>query len=100
MMRAPLAIFGLLILAACGTKTEEDNPDLRSDMPARTASYYVDHRSELTEMEGVCEAWRASQRPIASWPAVVSGNCNSVNSAKTSISNQSEIDKLRNEAGS
>lgn len=100
MTKAPWLLLGLFALAACGTKSDEaDNPGLRSDMPLRTAKYYVDHRSELADMEQVCAAWQASQRPVASWPAVVSGNCNSVNAAKTSISNQSEIDKLRKEAG-
>lgn len=100
MTKAPWLFLGLLTLAGCGTKSDEPgNPGLRSDMPSRTAKYYVDHRSELSDMEQVCGAWQASQRPIASWPAVVSGNCNSVNAAKTTISNQSEIDKLRKEAG-
>ena len=100
MMKAPWLVLGFLTLSACGTKSDEPgNPGLRSDMPSRTAKYYVDHRSELSDMEQVCAAWQASQRPVASWPAVVSGNCNSVNAAKTTISNQSEIDKLRKEAG-
>lgn len=100
-MKAPLAILGLLLLPACGTKSgEAGNPDLRSDMPARSVAYYTDHRTELTDMEKVCAAWQASQQPVATWPAVVSGNCTNVNAAKTVISNQSEIDKLRKESGS
>lgn len=64
----------LLALAACGTKESgSSDPQLRSDMPARSASFYVEHRDELTEMETVCGAWRASQRPAASWPSVVFG---------------------------
>lgn len=90
----------LLVLAGCGTKDSgSQEGELRSDMPARTTSYYLQHRAELAEMEQICGAWRASQRPPASWPAVVFGNCNSVNSAKTSISNDAETDKLRSEAG-
>ena len=90
----------LLALAACSTKeSTSENGELRSDMSARTTSYYLQHRAELAEMEKICGAWRASQRPPASWPAVVFGNCNSVNSAKTSISNDAETDKLRKEAG-
>jgi hypothetical protein len=90
----------LLALAACGTKESgSSDPQLRSDMPARSASFYVEHRDELTEMETVCGAWRASQRPAASWPSVVFGNCNSVNTAKTMISNDAETQKLRKEAG-
>lgn len=101
MMKAPLAILCVLLLPACGTKSgEAGNPDLRSDMPARSVAYYTDHRTELTDMEKVCAAWQASQQPVATWPAVVSGNCNNVNAAKTVISNHLEIDKLRKEAGS
>jgi len=100
-MKAPLVILGLLLLPACGTKSgEADNPGLRSDMPARSVVYYTDHRTDLAEMEKVCVAWQASQQPVATWPAVVSGNCNNVNAAKTVISNQLEIEKLRKEAGS
>lgn len=100
-MRAPLAILGLLLLTACGTRSEGgSNPDLRSNMPARSVAYYTDHRTELTNMEKVCAAWQASQRPVATWPAVVSGNCSNVSAAKTAISNRLEIDKLRKEAGS
>lgn len=90
----------LLAVAACGTNEPgASDPQLRSDMPARTAGFYVEHRDELTQMETVCGAWRASQRPQASWPSVVFGNCNSVNTAKTMISNDAETQKLRKEAG-
>lgn len=100
-MKAPLAILSVLLLPACGTKSGEvGNPGLRSDMPARSVAYYTDHRTELTDMETICAAWQASQHPVATWPAVVSGNCNNVNAARTVISNQLEIDKLRKEAGS
>ncbi|MFC0206491.1 hypothetical protein [Novosphingobium soli] len=91
---------GLLVLAACGKNDSvPENRELRSDMPARMTKYYLQHRDELAEMDKICGAWRASQRPPASWPAVVIGNCNSVNAAKTSISNGAETDKLRKEAG-
>lgn len=90
----------LLALAACGTKGSDSSaPALRSDMPARSASFYVEHRAEMAEMETVCDEWRASQRPAASWPSVVFGNCNSLNTAKTMISNDAETKKLRKEAG-
>lgn len=89
----------LLALATCGTKESTSDPQLRSDMLARSASFYVEHRDELADMETVCGAWRASQRPAASWPSVISGNCSSVNTAKISISSDAETQKLRKEAG-
>lgn len=90
----------LLMLAACGTSepgTERSEP--RSDMPLRTAQYYTDNRSEMAEVDAICTDWKASQRPPASWPAVVVNNCNNVDAAKTLLRNKADTDKLRREAG-
>ena len=90
----------VLTLAACGSK---DSPasqgDLRSDMPLRTAKYYMDNQGELAETDAICTTWKASQRPPASWPAVVVNNCNNVDTAKTLLRNKADTDKLRKEAG-
>lgn len=100
MTKGLCVILCVLVLAGCGTKESgSQERELRSNMPARTTSYYLQHRTELAEMEQICSAWRVSQRPPTSWPAVVFGNCNSVNSAKTSISNDAETNKLRSQAG-
>ncbi len=89
-----------LTLAACGTKESgSDQGQLRSDMPLRTAKYYSEHQSELAETDAICTNWKASQRPPASWPAVVVNNCNSVDAAKTMLRNKADTDKLRKEAG-
>ncbi|MGE6695028.1 hypothetical protein ACQKE8_21530 [Sphingobium limneticum] len=90
----------VLALAACGKK--ESGPvegELRSDLPLRTAKYYMENKSELAEVDAICTAWKASQRPPMSWPAVVINNCNNVDTAKTLLLNKSETDKLRREAG-
>ena len=90
----------LMALAACGTKESgSDQGNLRSDMPLRTAKYYTENKAELAETDVICTAWKASQRPPASWPAVVVNNCNNVDTAKTLLRNKADTDKLRKEAG-
>jgi hypothetical protein len=90
----------LLTLAACGTKESgSDQGNLRSNMPLRTAKYYVENKGELAETDAVCAAWKASQRPPATWPAIVVNNCNNVDTAKTLLRNKADTDKLRKEAG-
>jgi hypothetical protein len=90
----------ILTLAACGTKESgSDQGELRSDMPLRTVKYYAEHQSELAETDAICTTWKASQRPPASWPAVVASDCNNVDAAKTLLRNKADTDKLRKEAG-
>src|SRR3546814_5405958 len=58
----------LLTLAACGTKeSKSDESNLRSDMPLRSAKYLMQNKDELTEVDTICTAWKASQRPPLSW---------------------------------
>jgi hypothetical protein len=90
----------LLALAACGTKESgSDQGNLRSDMPLRTAKYFMDNQDELAEADTVCTTWKASQRPPASWPAVVVNNCTNMEAAKTLLRNKADTDRLRKEAG-
>lgn len=90
----------LLALAACGTKESgSDQGNLRSDMPLRTAKYFMENQDDLAETDTVCATWKASQRPPASWPAVVVNNCNNVDAAKTLLRNKADTDRLRKEAG-
>lgn len=90
----------LVALAACGTKESgSDQGDLRSDMPLRTAKYYMDNKGDLAATDAICNNWKASQRPPMSWPAVVVNNCNNVDTAKTLLQNEAEREKLRKEAG-
>lgn len=90
----------ILALASCGTKdSSPDQGELRSDMPLRTAKYYVEHQDDLAETDAICRTWKASQRPPASWPAVVVSNCGNVDGAKSLLRNKADTDKLRKEAG-
>lgn len=90
----------LLVLAACGTKdASSEQGDLRSDMPLRTAKYFMENPGELSQTDAICTTWKASQRPPASWPAVVVNNCNNVATANTLLRNKTDTDQLRKEAG-
>ncbi len=90
----------LLTLAACGTKEfKTDESKLRSDMPLRSTKYFMQNKGEMATVDSICTAWKASQRPPMSWPAVVVNNCNNVDAAKTLLLNKTETDKLRREAG-
>lgn len=100
MTKAPWIIPCLLALAACGTKESGNSQDnLRSDMPLRSAKYFMEHKGEMAEVDAICTSWKASQRPPLSWPAVVVNNCNNVDTAKTLLLNKADTDKLRKEAG-
>src|SRR3546814_7971245 len=59
-------------------------------MPLRSAKYFMQNKDELTEVDTICTAWKASQRPPLSWPAVVVNNCNNVDTAKTLLLNKNE----------
>jgi|AntDeeMinimDraft_5_1070356.scaffolds.fasta_scaffold41804_2 hypothetical protein len=87
----------LLALVGCGSNTTSapDN-ELRSDMPARTVGYYVANNAEMREMDAICDTWKASQRPVATWPSVIFQNCNNVDGAKQSLSRRADTDKLLN----
>lgn len=90
----------ILALAACGSKDSPSNQgELRSDMPLRTAKYYMENRGELADIDAICTAWKASQRPPMSWPSVVVNNCNNADTARTMLLNKAETEKLRKEAG-
>lgn len=90
----------VLVLTACGSKgSSSTEGNLRSDMPLRTAKFFIENSAERASVDAICTNWKASQRPPASWPSVVVENCNNVDTAKTLLRNKAETDKLRREAG-
>jgi hypothetical protein len=100
--RRSLAIMvGAAALVAGCTPSEEAQTgnDLRSDIPLRSVDYFVAHEDEAAEMRGVCDRWKASQRPIGSWPSVVTTNCNNVGLAANRKLNNRENDKLKKQMG-
>jgi len=73
----------VLALPACSPSEKAQTGDnLRSDIPLRTIEYLMDHPEEAAEVRKMCDQWKSSQRPIASWPSVVTGNCNNDDSVR------------------
>lgn len=82
LLRSSLAAL-VLLGAGCSPSEETQTGDtLRSDIPLRSEQYLFDHPDEAAEIKQVCDQWKASQRPLASWPAVVTENCNNENAAR------------------
>ncbi|MBW6533001.1 hypothetical protein KZ820_19840 [Sphingomonas sp. RRHST34] len=96
------AIFSLAIvaLASCSpSERQQTGDDLRSDMPLRDATYYTQHEQDRVGMAGVCEKWKASQRPPSSWPSVVVNNCNNVDTANQLIQSKKDRDEFKKGMG-
>lgn len=81
-----VAVAILSTLSACSKSEQEQSGDgLRSDMQLHDVAYYVANDAARTEMQGVCDKWKASQRSPFSWPSVVVETCNNVTSANEAI---------------
>ncbi len=50
-------------------------------------------------MQGVCDAWKASQRSPFSWPSVVVETCNNVASANEAIRRKKDRDDFKKGMG-
>lgn len=98
--RAATVSMATAALAACSpSERQQTGDDLRSDMPLREATYYVEHEEDRVEMAGICEKWKASQRPPASWPSVVVNNCNNVDTAKQILQSKKDLSEFKKGMG-
>jgi len=99
--RAVAVIVAIVALASgCSpSERQQTGDDLRSDMPLRDANFYMQHDRERTEMAGVCEKWKASQRPPASWPSVVVNNCNNLDTADQLLQSKKDQDEFKKGMG-
>lgn len=72
-MTKGLCLAGLLLtLAACGTKeSKSDESNLRSDMPLRSAKYFMQNKGELTEVDTI---WHCVES-ITTSTAVMARRC-------------------------
>jgi len=78
-----VTVITVLVLPACSPSEKSQTADmLRSDIPPRSIEFLMDHPREAAEVRKMCDQWKASQRPISSWPAVVTGNCNNDDSVR------------------
>lgn len=99
-IRAATVSLAIITLASCSpSERQQTGDDLRSDMPLRDANYFMQHEQERAEMAGVCEKWKASQRPPASWPSVVVSNCNNVDTAHQLIQSKKDRDEFKKGMG-
>ena len=70
-------------LPGCSPSEKYQTGDtLRSDIPLRSIEFLMDHPAEATAVRTMCNQWKSSQRPISSWPAVVTQNCNNEDSVR------------------
>lgn len=101
MARKRLVLVALLALVpGCSPSEQQQTGDgLRSDMPLRDATYYMEHQSEREEMQSVCQKWKASQRPPASWPSVVVSNCNNVDTSNQLLQSKKDREEFRKGMG-
>lgn len=98
--RTTSVIFASVALAACSpSERQQAGDDLRSDMPLRDAAHYTQHEQERVEMAGICETWKSSQRPPASWPSVVVNNCNNVDTARQLLQSKKDQDEFKRGMG-
>jgi K+-transporting ATPase c subunit len=89
-----------MLLGACSrSEVSQSGNGLKSDIPARSAEYQLAHPSEATAIQMMCSEWKGSQRPIASWPAVVTENCNNNDTARMLQLEDERREKLKRQAG-
>lgn len=101
-MKLKLYHFGatLLVLSGCSPSEKAQSGDgLRSDIPLRSVEYFTKNADERAEMERVCDAWKGSQRPITSWPGVITENCNNAHTARYRLIQQRENEKFKKQMG-
>ncbi|WP_019054155.1 hypothetical protein [Sphingobium xenophagum] len=90
----------VLIGAGCSPSEETQNGDtLRSDIPLRSAQYLFDNPEAAVEVKAMCDQWKASQRPLASWPAVVTENCNNENAARSRRDRRERTEHMKKQMG-
>ena len=91
-----LALFG----AGCSQSEETQAGDaLRSDISLKSAQYLLDHPDEAAELKLVCDQWKASQRPLGSWPSVVTENCNNENTARSLRARREQREHMKQQMG-
>ena len=94
------SIAALSLLAGCSKSEQQQSGDaLRSDMQRHDVADYVANASARTEMEGVCNNWKASQRSPFSWPSVVVETCNNVASANEAIRHKKDREDYKKGMG-
>lgn len=95
-----IMILPVFVVAACSPSEKSQTGDnLRSDIPLRSAPYLSQHPQEFTQVEAMCEQWKGSQRPIATWPAVVIENCNNADAARLRNLQKEQREHMKKQMG-
>lgn len=90
----------VLLGAGCSPSEKSQTGDtLRSDIPLKSEQYLFDHPGEAAEIRTMCEQWKGSQRPLASWPAVVTENCNNENAARSRRLRHEQREHMKKQMG-
>ncbi|MBO9378886.1 hypothetical protein GG804_19140 [Sphingomonas histidinilytica] len=90
----------LFLVTACSRSEENQSGDnLRSDLPVQTIEYLMAHPKDAEAVRTMCSEWKSSQRPIASWPASVTQNCNNDDTVKMLKIEDERREKLKRQAG-
>lgn len=99
-----LARIGIVAVALLGagcspSENTQAGDTLRSDIPLKSEQYLFDHPDEAAEVRAVCDQWKASQRPLASWPANVTQNCNNENAARSRRLRREQTERMKKQMG-
>jgi hypothetical protein len=90
----------VLMLAACSPSEKSQSDDnLRSDIPLRSVEFLMGHPAEAAEVRAMCDQWKGSQRSIASWPTVVTQNCNNEDSVRMLKIEDEQREKMKRQMG-
>ena len=101
-MRCHLIVIALPVLAIVGCTASEKaqtGDNLRSDLPLRSIKYLSENPQEADQIQAMCDQWKASQRPIAIWPAVVIENCNNANAARYRNQQREQHEHMKRQMG-
>ena len=101
-MRCYLIVVALPVLAIAGCTPSEKSQtgdNLMSDLPLRSIKYLSENPQEADQIQAMCDQWKASQRPITSWPAVVTENCNNANAARYRNQQREQHEHMKRQMG-
>lgn len=95
----PLVLTFLAVAGCSPSEKSQKGEDLRSDIPLRTILYLSEHPYEAKEIQAMCDRWKGSQRPISSWPSVVTQNCNNVDAARLRNLQRDQSERMKKQMG-
>ena len=90
----------LLVLSACSQSEQTQSGEaLQSDLPLRSVEYLMSHAEDAAAVQAMCSNWKNSQRPVTSWPSVVTENCSNKDTVRMLKIEDERRQKLKRQAG-